>query len=73
MIRDQLIVHTPFDAICTAALQKFQPSLEDVFSIAETYEATTKTVAVIKEREKRALDSNAVYTQKSNHQKTLFF
>jgi len=72
MIRDQIIVHTPFDAIRTAALQKLQPSLEDVLSIAETYEATTKTVAVIKESEKRALDTNAVYTQKSNHQKLNF-
>jgi len=72
MIRDQIIVHTPFDAIRTAALQKLQPSLEDVLSIAETYEATTKTVAVIKESEKRALDTNAVYTQKSNHQKRNF-
>jgi len=45
MIHDQIIVHTPFDAIRTAALQ---PSLEDVYSIAETYEATTRTVAVIK-------------------------
>jgi len=72
MIRDQIIVHTPFDAIRTAALQKLQPSLEDVLSIAESYEATTKTVAVIKESEKRALDTNAVYTQKSNHQKRNF-
>ncbi|KAL7724906.1 hypothetical protein ACLKA6_020042 [Drosophila palustris] len=49
MIRDQIIVHTPFDKIRTAALQKLQPSLEDVLSIAETYEATTKTVSAIKE------------------------
>jgi len=42
IIRDQIIVHTPFDAIRTATLQKLQPSLEDVLSIAETYEATTK-------------------------------
>jgi len=72
MIRDQIIVHTPIDAIRTAASQKLQPSLEDVLSIAETYEATTKTVAVIKESDKRALDTNAVYTQKSNHQKRNF-
>jgi len=59
-------------AIRTAALQKLQPSLEDVLSIAGTYEATTMTMAVIKESEKRALHTNAVYTQKSNHQKRNF-
>ncbi|KAL7724915.1 hypothetical protein ACLKA6_020051 [Drosophila palustris] len=69
MIRDQIIVHTPFDKIRTAALQKLQPSLEDVLSIAETYEATTKTVSAIKESEKKALDTNAVYTQKHQHKK----
>ncbi|KAL7725183.1 hypothetical protein ACLKA6_017339 [Drosophila palustris] len=69
MIRDQIIVHTPFDKIRTAALQKLQPSIEDVLSIAETYEATTKTVSAIKESEKKALDTNAVYTQKHQHKK----
>ncbi|KAM8707464.1 hypothetical protein ACLKA7_011533 [Drosophila subpalustris] len=69
MIRDQIIVHTQFDKIRTAALQKLQPSLEDVLSIAETYEATTKTVSAIKESEKKALDTNAVYTQKHQHKK----
>jgi len=34
---------------------------------------TTKTVAVIKESEKRALDTNAVYTQKIKSSKTQFF
>jgi len=72
MTRDQIIVHTSFDAIRTAAFQKLQPSLEDILSIAETYETTTKTVAIIKESEKRALVTNAVYTQKSNHQKRNF-
>ncbi|XP_037930430.1 uncharacterized protein K02A2.6-like, partial [Teleopsis dalmanni] len=50
MIRDQIIIRTPHDAVRTAAFQKPQPTLADVLQIAELYETTTKTVATIKEQ-----------------------
>ncbi|XP_036340020.1 uncharacterized protein K02A2.6-like [Rhagoletis pomonella] len=56
MIRDQIIVHTPYDSVRVAALQKLQPKLEDVLVIAETYETTTKTVATIKENSEKAIN-----------------
>ncbi|XP_037932566.1 uncharacterized protein K02A2.6-like [Teleopsis dalmanni] len=48
MIRDQIILHTPHDAVRAAALQKTLPTLAEVLLIAESYEATSKTVATIK-------------------------
>ncbi|XP_037958915.1 uncharacterized protein K02A2.6-like [Teleopsis dalmanni] len=50
MIRDQIIIRTPHDAVRTAAFQKPHPTLADVLQIAELYETTTKTVATIKEQ-----------------------
>lgn len=49
MIRDMIILHTPHDAVRISAMQKLQPTLADVLLIAESYEATTKSVQVIKE------------------------
>lgn len=48
MIRDQIIVHTPHDAVRAATLQKQQATLADVIVVAESFEATTKTVAAMK-------------------------
>ncbi|XP_050339840.1 uncharacterized protein K02A2.6-like [Bactrocera neohumeralis] len=66
MIRDQIILNTPYDQVRAAALQKLQPSLEDVLLIAETYETTTKTVATIKENTNSStMQVNAMQTRKN--------
>ncbi|XP_030368972.1 uncharacterized protein K02A2.6-like [Scaptodrosophila lebanonensis] len=72
MIRDQIIVHTPFDPIRSAALQKLQPTLEDVLIIAESYETTTKTVATLKNESEKHIPVNAVHTRTyANKKKTV--
>ncbi|XP_049308593.1 uncharacterized protein K02A2.6-like [Bactrocera dorsalis] len=66
MIRDQIILNTPHDQVRAAALQKLQPSLEDVLLIAETHETTTKTVATIKENPNSStMQVNTMQTRKN--------
>ncbi|XP_049315407.1 uncharacterized protein K02A2.6-like [Bactrocera dorsalis] len=66
MIRDQIILNTPYDQVRAAALQKLQPSLEEVLLIAETYETTTKTVATIKENpNSTTMQVNTMQTRKN--------
>ncbi|XP_055913593.1 uncharacterized protein K02A2.6-like [Eupeodes corollae] len=48
LLRDTIVINTPHDAVRTAALQKPNPTLEDVLLIAESYEATKNTVSVLK-------------------------
>jgi len=62
MIRDQIIVHAPFDAVRASALQKCQPTLEDVLMVAETYETTTKTVAAFIKSVFKKDPINAIHT-----------
>lgn len=64
MIRNQIIVHTPFDTVRAGALQKL-----DVLLIAESYETTTKTVAVIKENNERQIPVNAMNSYRKRQQK----
>ncbi|XP_037942747.1 uncharacterized protein K02A2.6-like [Teleopsis dalmanni] len=42
-IRVMVVIHTPHDKVRSAALQKTNPSLEEVLQIAAIYEATVKT------------------------------
>lgn len=49
MIRDMIILNTPHDSVRISAMQKLQPTLAEVLLMAESYEATTKNVQVIKE------------------------
>lgn len=64
MIRDQIIVNTPHDAVRSAALQKQKTTLADVLLIAESYEATTKTMATLKETSsEKTIEINVVKKQ----------
>lgn len=66
MIRDHIIVNTPHDSVRSAALQKQKPTLQDVLLIAETFEATTRTVAAIKETQsEKTIDVNVVKNRHS--------
>lgn len=61
MIRDQIILNTPHETVRSAALQKQRATLADVLSIAESFEATTKTIAIIKDGEnEKTMDINVV-------------
>ena len=61
MIRDQIIVNTPHDTVRSAALQRPNVTLADVLCIAESYEATTKTIATLKETQNnKTIDINFV-------------
>ncbi|XP_055922730.1 uncharacterized protein K02A2.6-like, partial [Eupeodes corollae] len=48
LLRDIIVLHTPHDVVRSAALQKPNPTLADVYAIAETYESTQKSVLAIK-------------------------
>ncbi|XP_037828856.1 uncharacterized protein K02A2.6-like [Lucilia sericata] len=48
MIRDALILNTSHEIVRTAALQKQNPSLEEVINIAETYESTQSSLETIR-------------------------
>ncbi|XP_046802727.1 uncharacterized protein K02A2.6-like [Lucilia cuprina] len=78
MIRDHIIVHTPHDAVRAASLQKQQATLADVLLIAESFESTTKTVAVIKENindesiQVNAVTKHNLQTHKNNVKQNLF-
>ncbi|XP_017487478.1 PREDICTED: uncharacterized protein K02A2.6-like, partial [Rhagoletis zephyria] len=47
-IRDMIIMHTPHDKVRSAALQKPNPTLDEVLQIATVYESTIKTCLEIK-------------------------
>ncbi|XP_067620715.1 uncharacterized protein [Eurosta solidaginis] len=42
-IRDMIVIHTPHEKVQTAALQKVNPTLEEILNIATVYEATVRT------------------------------
>lgn len=66
MIRDHIIVYTPHDAVRAAALQKQNATLADVVMIAETFEATRKTVEALKENSnEKTIEVNWVNKKKS--------
>lgn len=50
-IRDVVVIHTPHDKVRSAALQKTNPSLEEVLQIASIYESTVKTCLELKGEE----------------------
>ncbi|XP_055905818.1 uncharacterized protein K02A2.6-like [Eupeodes corollae] len=62
MIRDSIILHTPHDAVRSAALQKTNPTLEEVKAIAEAYEATQKSILLLKERNEPVIETNQLYS-----------
>nr|XP_036213764.1 uncharacterized protein LOC118680002 [Bactrocera oleae] len=65
MIRDQIVLNTPYDQVRTAAFQKLQPSLEDMLLITETYETTAKIVVTIKENTSSStMQVNTMQTRK---------
>lgn len=47
-IRDIIVLHTPHDVVRTACLQKKNPTLDEVLSIAQTRESTQSTIKLIK-------------------------
>ncbi|XP_036334842.1 uncharacterized protein K02A2.6-like [Rhagoletis pomonella] len=47
-IRDMIIMHTPHDKVRSAALQKPNPTLDEVLQITTVYESTIKTCLEIK-------------------------
>ncbi|XP_055844677.1 uncharacterized protein K02A2.6-like isoform X2 [Episyrphus balteatus] len=47
LIRDVIVLNTPHDQVRNAALQKANPTLEDIQTIAETFEATKIAVHTI--------------------------
>ncbi|XP_037813440.1 uncharacterized protein K02A2.6-like [Lucilia sericata] len=64
LIRDIVILYTPDEPVRTAALHKDDPSLQEVLQIAETFEATQKTLETLKN--KNQLD-NEIYTVKPSY------
>uniref|UniRef100_A0A5S6QLW9 Cullin N-terminal domain-containing protein n=1 Tax=Trichuris muris TaxID=70415 RepID=A0A5S6QLW9_TRIMR len=48
LIRDMIILHTPHEQVRTTALQYANPSLDQVISIAQSFEASQSTMATIK-------------------------
>ncbi|KAI8117091.1 hypothetical protein CVS40_10941 [Lucilia cuprina] len=48
MIRDTIISYTPHETVRTAALQKQNPTLGEVVSLAETYESAQKSLSTLK-------------------------
>ncbi|KAI8116682.1 hypothetical protein CVS40_11291 [Lucilia cuprina] len=68
LIRDIIILYTPDESVKTAALHKDEPTLEEVLQVAETFEATQKTVKSIKPNE--ACDNDVfMVKQDSRNQK----
>lgn len=47
-IRDMLVIHTPHDAVRSNALQKTNPTLEEVLEIARLFETTARSTKEIK-------------------------
>lgn len=63
-IRDMLILYTPHDRVRSTALQKENPTLDEVLQIAQLYEETTKTCIELKgENQKNVEEVNATYRQ----------
>lgn len=50
-IRDMIVKHTPDDSIRTGALQKLNPTLDEVMEIAQAYECTIASKKEIKGEE----------------------
>ncbi|XP_017467969.1 PREDICTED: uncharacterized protein LOC108360272 [Rhagoletis zephyria] len=48
-IRDMIVMHTRYKKVRTAALQKTNPTLEEVLQIASIYESTVRTCPAMKE------------------------
>ncbi|XP_036342130.1 uncharacterized protein K02A2.6-like [Rhagoletis pomonella] len=67
-IRDMIIMHTPHDKVRSAALQKPNPTLDEVLQIATVYESTIKTCLEIK-GEGDAPAVNAIHRSKQLEKK----
>ncbi|XP_055910825.1 uncharacterized protein K02A2.6-like [Eupeodes corollae] len=67
-IRDMIILYTPHDKVRSTALQKENPTLEEVIQIAQLYEETMKTCSELKGEQKSEAEVNAVH--RSTHQRS---
>lgn len=63
MIRDAIILHMPHEAVRTAALQKQNPTLAEVLSLAEAYESAQKSLAIL---EGNSADVNIIKPHKKH-------
>lgn len=66
-IRDMIVIYTPHEKVRAAALQKSNPSLEEVLHITKIFEATTEACKEIENKNNVDHEANYIQNTSKNH------